>query len=267
MPKLVDTTIRLLSQEPLAGSVPTGEVLRIAEILDGAGFACLEVSGGGAFDAAVRRGVESPWERVRALADRTETPLGMALRGRFLVGSRPVSRPTSCAASSRARPRTGSTSSASTTRSTTSRTCARPARRSMAAGKVFHVGLVYSPGRPGEVDTLVEQARGVRELGATMVIVNDQAGALLPHLTQELVERLAEETGLPVGPLPLGRGRHRARQRARRDAGRCGGHLGRRVPARARAAPHSRRVARRGAARARDGTRASTSTASGRPRT
>src|SRR6058998_713740 len=91
MPQLVDTTIRLLSQEPLAGKVPTGEVLRIAEILDGAGFACLEVSGGGVFDAAVRRGVETPWERIRALKARTTTPLGIALRGRFLVGSRPVS--------------------------------------------------------------------------------------------------------------------------------------------------------------------------------
>ena len=29
-------------------------------------------------------------ERIRALNERTETPLAMALRGRFLVGSRPV---------------------------------------------------------------------------------------------------------------------------------------------------------------------------------
>ena len=39
MPRLVDTTIRLLSQEPLAGKVPTAEVLRLAEVLDRAGFA------------------------------------------------------------------------------------------------------------------------------------------------------------------------------------------------------------------------------------
>ena len=91
MPQLVDTTVRLLSQEPLAGRIPTGEVLRIAEILDDAGFACLEVSGGGVFDASVRRGVESPWERIRAIDARTTTPLGIALRGRFLVGSKPVS--------------------------------------------------------------------------------------------------------------------------------------------------------------------------------
>src|SRR6266480_5301715 len=90
MPALVDTTIRLLSQEPLAGRMPTADLLRLAETLDGAGFAYLEVSGGGVFDGAVRRGVESPWERIRALNARTSTPLGMALRGRFLVGSRPV---------------------------------------------------------------------------------------------------------------------------------------------------------------------------------
>ena len=115
MPQLFDTTIRLLSQEPLAGALPTGEVLRIAEILDGAGFACLEVSGGGVFDAAVRRRVESPWERIRAINARTTTPLGIALRGRFLVGSKPVCA-TSSAASSPAPPRTGSRSSGCTTR-------------------------------------------------------------------------------------------------------------------------------------------------------
>src|SRR5215210_5666416 len=90
MPALVDTTVRLLSQEPLAGRVPTAAILELAELLDGAGFAALEVSGGGVFDSAVRRGVESPWERIRAIRARTKTPLGMALRGRFLVGSQPV---------------------------------------------------------------------------------------------------------------------------------------------------------------------------------
>ena len=70
--------------------MPTADQLRLAEILDRAGFAYLEVSGGGCFDAAVKRGVESPWERIRALKARVKTPLGLALRGRFLVGSRPV---------------------------------------------------------------------------------------------------------------------------------------------------------------------------------
>ena len=67
MTRLVDTSIRVLSQEPLAGAIPTATLLELAEVLDGAGFAYLEVSGGGVFDSAVRQGVESPWERIRSL--------------------------------------------------------------------------------------------------------------------------------------------------------------------------------------------------------
>src|SRR5919197_3845636 len=92
MPELADTTIRLLSQEPLAARMQGSRVLERPGILDKAGFSHLEVSGGGCFEWAVRRGFESPWERIRTLKARCSTPLGMALRGRFLVGSRPVAR-------------------------------------------------------------------------------------------------------------------------------------------------------------------------------
>jgi oxaloacetate decarboxylase alpha subunit len=67
------------------------------------------------------------------------------------------------------------------------------------AGGAFHAGLVYSPGRTDETDTLVEQARKLPELGATRVIVNDPTGALVPHRAQELVGRIREASGLPVG--------------------------------------------------------------------
>ena len=160
MPQLYDTTIRLLSQEPLAGRVPTGDVLRVAEILDGAGFACLEVSGGGVFDAAVRRGVESPWERIRAIDARTTTPLGLALRGRFLVGSKPVSpdivrRFVACAAENgidvfRLHDPLNDVSN-----------LVEAGEAIVEAGRQLHVGLVYSPGHAGEIDALVTQARKV----------------------------------------------------------------------------------------------------------
>ena len=198
MPQLFDTTVRLLSQEPLAGRIPTGEVLRVAEILDGAGFACLEVSGGGVFDASVRRGVESPWERIRAIDARTTTPLGLALRGRFLVGSKPVSpdivrRFVACAADNgidvfRLHDPLNDVSNL------------REAGEAIVdLGKELHVGLVYTSGGSGELDALVEQARRLGELGAARVLLNDPTGGLLPHVTQELVERLGEASGLPVG--------------------------------------------------------------------
>src|SRR5437763_9369296 len=198
MPGLADTTIRLLGQDPLAGRLPTADQLRVAEILDGAGFAYLEVSGGGCFDSAVRRGIESPWERIRALKGRTKTPLGLALRGRFLVGSRPadddfVRRFIASAAANgidvfRLHDPLNDVSNL------------REAAAAVAdAGAEFEAGLVYSPGRTGETTALVEQARELPSLGASRVLLHDPTGSLQPHRARELVTRLREATGLQTG--------------------------------------------------------------------
>jgi oxaloacetate decarboxylase alpha subunit len=198
MPALADTTIRLLGQEPLAGRLPTAEQLRIAAILDRAGYAYLEVSGGGCFDSAVRRGVESPWERIRALKAHVKTPLGLALRGRFLVGSRPVDndfirRFIACAAENgidvfRLHDPLNDVSNL------------REAADAVArAGGEFEAGLVYSPGRTGETHPLMEQARELPNLGAVRVLLHDPTGSLQPHRARELVTGLREATGLPVG--------------------------------------------------------------------
>jgi oxaloacetate decarboxylase (Na+ extruding) subunit alpha len=198
MPGLADTTIRLLGQDPLAGRLPTADQLRVAEILDGAGFAYLEVSGGGCFDSAVRRGIESPWERIRALKGRTKTPLGLALRGRFLVGSRPadddfVRRFIASAAANgidvfRLHDPLNDVSNL------------REAAAAVAdAGAEFEAGLVYSPGRTGETTALVEQARELPSLGAARVLLHDPTGSLQPHRARELVTGLREATGLQIG--------------------------------------------------------------------
>ena len=205
VPKLADTTIRLLGQEPLAGRMPTADQLDLAEILDTAGFAYLEVSGGGVFDAAVKRGVESPWERIRALKARTKTPLGLALRGRFLVGSRPVDadfarRFVASAADNgidvfRLHDPLNDVSN-----------LREAAEAVVAAERDFEAGLVYSPGPTGEIDTLIERARLLPELGAVRVLLHDPTGSLQPHRAEELVGALAEASGLPIGIYVQGAG-------------------------------------------------------------
>jgi len=198
MPGLADTTVRLLGQEPLAGRMPTAEQLRVAEVLDRAGYTYLEVSGGGCFESAVRRGVESPWERIRALKSRVQTPLGLALRGRFLVGSRPVDddfirRFIASAAENgidvfRLHDPLNDVSNL------------REAADAVAkAGGEFEAGLVYSPGRTGETDPLMEQARELPSLGAARILLHDPTGSLQPHRARELVTGLRDATGLPIG--------------------------------------------------------------------
>jgi oxaloacetate decarboxylase (Na+ extruding) subunit alpha len=198
VPALVDTTIRLLSQEPLAAQMQGARVLDLAALLDGAGFSCLEVSGGGCFDSAVRRGVESPWERIRAIRARCSTPLGIALRGRFLVGSRPLSRDLV-----RRFVESAATNGIDVFRlhdplnDLTNLQEAAEAIR--AAGKELAVGLVHSPGLTGETDVLLERANRLGELGASRVLLHDPAGSLEPAQARELVERLGEASSLPVG--------------------------------------------------------------------
>ncbi len=198
MPALVDTTIRLLSQEPLAERVAAARLYELADVLDEAGFAYLEVSGGGCFDAAVRRGVESPWERIRSIKARCSTPLGMALRGRFLVGTRPLGRDlvrrfiASAAASGidvfRIHDPLNDLGNL--------REAAEAIR---AAEKELTVGLVHNPGPAGETDVVLERAHGLAELGAARVVVHDPAGSLHPGQAGELMAQMADASGLPVG--------------------------------------------------------------------
>ena len=198
MTELWDTTIRLLSQEPLSGRVASSRLLELATILDRAGFSCLEVSGGGCFDACVRGGVESPWARIRALEARCKTPLAIGLRGRFLVGSQPldddlVRRFVWSAAESGidvfriSDPLNDVSNLVSSVEAV------------KAAGKEVVVGLVHNPGPGGESDELAERGRQVAELGAARIIVSDPAGSLDAAHAYALVEQVREASGLPVG--------------------------------------------------------------------
>jgi oxaloacetate decarboxylase alpha subunit len=202
VPRLVDTSIRVLSQDPLAGLMPTAELLRLAEVLDGAGFAYLEVSGGGTFDSAVRRGVESPWERIRALKAPTSTPLALAVRGRFLVGSRPVGgdfvrRFVASAAASgidvfRLHDPLNDVDN-----------LREAGEAIVASGSEFEAGLLYGSGRH---EALVDAAKRLPEMGAARLLLNDPAALLQPHRASELVAELREVSGLPVGLYAQGAG-------------------------------------------------------------
>ena len=198
MTRIVDTTVRLLSQQPLAGNASTATVLEVAEILDGAGFAGLEVSGGGCFDAAVRRGVESPWDRIRALRARcTRTPLQIAVRGRFLVGSKPVSddlvrRFILSAAES------GIDVFRLHDPMNDVENLVPAAAAVREAGGRLYAGLAFS-GQMGNLERVVEKARRLADLGAERVLLHDSAGALDPGTCGTVLERLAAAAGVPAG--------------------------------------------------------------------
>ncbi len=219
VPRLVDTSIRVLGQEPLAGVMTTAALLELAEILDEAGLAYLEVSGGGVFDAAVRSGIESPWERIRALKAHTTTPLALAVRGSFLVGSRPVGGDlTRRFVASAAESGIDVFRLDDPLNDVENLRDAAEAIRS--AGRELNAGLLYGS---HQHEAFAEAARRLPEIGATRVLLHDPAGLLQPARAGELVSELRELTGLPVGIYSQGAGRNALAIAL--EAARCGADL------------------------------------------
>jgi oxaloacetate decarboxylase alpha subunit len=132
------------------------------------------------------------------LKARTTTPLAMALRGRFLVGSRPVrtdlaERFVACAADSgidvfRLHDPLNDVSN-----------LREAAKAITAAGREFDAGLVYSPSRQIDADWLAEKAQELPEFGAARVLIHDPSGSLSPQRAADLVGAVREASGLPVG--------------------------------------------------------------------
>jgi len=87
--QIVETVLRDAHQSLLATRMRTEDMLPVAEALDDAGYAALEVWGGATFDTSLRYLREDPWERLDLLRRRiTKTPLQMLLRGQNVVGYR-----------------------------------------------------------------------------------------------------------------------------------------------------------------------------------
>ena len=165
MPALVDTTIRLLSQEPLAGRVPTGELFRLAEVLDGRGSRRSRCRAAGVFDTAVHRGVGEPLgadpraESANADAARAGAP--RSVPGRLATDRRRLRAPVRRVGGGERHRRVPPA------RSLERRVQPGGGRRGdRSGGQGVRRGLVYGSGLEREVEALAEQARKLPELGS-----------------------------------------------------------------------------------------------------
>ena len=245
--------------------VPNGEVLRIAEILDRAGFALPRGLGRRCLRRRRRAASRAPGSASAPSTHATTTPLGIALRGRFLVGASP-SRPTSSSASSRCAAENGIDVFRLHDPLNDVSTSERPARRSSEPARPFTPAssTARAPGR--EHDALVEQAQQAPATSERRgVLVNDPTGALLPHSRRSSPSGSARRAAFRSALRPGG-GRDRAPERPRRDTRRRG-LVARRLSARAHAPPDLRRVTRRSARTASGATRESDVGRLGRPPT
>jgi oxaloacetate decarboxylase alpha subunit len=194
----MDTTLRDAHQSLWATRMEIGDMLPILESMDSLGYWALEVWGGATFDAALRFLDENPWERLRTIKRHCpKTPLQMLLRGQNLVGYRHYSddivRRFVIASK-----RNGIDNFRVFDALNDIRNVQTSAEAIKECGGLFEGAISYTVSPVHTLDSFVEYAQALKELGADTICIKDMAGMLTPFRTEKMVRALKDEIGLPV---------------------------------------------------------------------
>jgi len=196
--QITDTTLRDGHQSLWATRMTIDDMLPILPKLDTVGYASLEAWGGATFDTCLRFLDENPWERLRTIKKHCpNTPLKALTRGQNLVGYKHYSD------------------------EIVHRFTAASVRNGLGVFRVFDAlndvrnikssfeavletdahlqgTISYTISPVHSIDSFVEYAQKLKEMGAHSIAVKDMAGMLVPYVAAELVSKLVKEVGLPV---------------------------------------------------------------------
>ncbi len=174
------------------------DMLPILPKMDGVGYWSLEVWGGATFDACLRFLDENPWERLRIIDKHCpKTPLQMLLRGQNLVGYRHYSDDI-CQRFVHAAKRNGVDVFRVFDALNDARNLEVCAKAIKECDGHFEGAISYTVSPVHTLDSYVEFAHTLKELGADTICIKDMAGMLTPFRTERMVRALKEEIGLPV---------------------------------------------------------------------
>ena len=195
--RLVDTTFRDGNQTLLSGALTGDEIVPIAAMMDGVGFAAMEAFGGATFETQVRRG-EDPWAYLRNLAKATpETPIQALIRGQNLVSNRNfaddtvelfVKHAASCGIDVF---RVFDPLNDLRNMETAIAAVLKAKRRVQGA-------LCYAISPAHNIEGWCSLAKGLANMGCHEVVIKDTSGLLSPQATWELVAALKQTVKIPV---------------------------------------------------------------------
>jgi pyruvate/oxaloacetate carboxyltransferase len=196
--RIVETVLRDAHQSLLATRMSTADMLPVAEALDEAGYAALEVWGGATFDAALRYLREDPWERLDLLKQRiTKTPLQMLLRGQNAVGYRHYADDVVERLVYQARAH-GIDIFRIFDAVNDPRNLETAVRAVKACGGHAQGTICYTVSPVFDADRAVALAHDLVELGSDSICLKDMAGLLGPIEAYEIISRLKREIPLPI---------------------------------------------------------------------
>lgn len=175
-----------------------GDMLPILPKMDKVGYWAIEAWGGATFDACLRFLDENPWERLRLIKKACpNTPLSMLVRGQNLVGYHHYSKDVVNHFISASK-RNGIEVFRVFDALNDIRNIVDCAEEIKECGGHFEGAISYTVSPVHTLDSYVEYAIKMKELGADTIAIKDMAGLLTPYRTDRLVRALKSEIDLPI---------------------------------------------------------------------
>ncbi len=195
---ITDTTLRDAHQSLWATRMTLADMLPILPKMDSVGYWSMEVWGGATFDAGLRFLDENPWDRLRIIKRHVpKTPLQMLLRGQNLVGYHHYSDDVV-----RRFVHASKRNGIDVFRVFDALNDIRNVEVSAAAvkecGGHFEGAISYTVSPVHTLDSYLEYAQELKDLGADTICIKDMAGMLTPFRTAKMVSALKDQIGLPV---------------------------------------------------------------------
>lgn len=198
MVKLTDTTFRDGHQSLFATRMRTEDMIPIAEAMDEMGFFSLEVWGGATFDSAMRFLNENPWDRPRTLKKYIKnTPLQMLLRGQNLVGYRHYPDDIVEKFVFKAK-EAGIDIFRIFDALNDIRNMETAIRAVKKAGGHAQGAVVYTISPIHTLESYVEMAKKLEEMGVDSICIKDMAGLMSPTVAYKLITMLKKEISVPI---------------------------------------------------------------------
>ncbi|MBQ1784755.1 MAG: sodium-extruding oxaloacetate decarboxylase subunit alpha [Gammaproteobacteria bacterium] len=195
---LTDVVLRDAHQSLLATRLRLDDMLPIAEKLDRVGYWSLETWGGATFDACIRYLGEDPWERLRALKKAMpNTRQQMLLRGQNLLGYRHYADDVVDKFVERARAN-GMDVFRIFDAMNDPRNFERAVKACIAVEGHAQGTISYTTSPVHTVETWVDLARRLEDLGCHSICIKDMAGLLRPYEAEELIKRLKAAVKVPL---------------------------------------------------------------------
>lgn len=193
---LTDVVLRDAHQSILATRLRTEDMLPIAPLLDKVGLWSIESWGGATFDSCIRYLGEDPWERIRELKKvMPNTPQQMLLRGQNLLGYRHYADDLVHRFVERAH-----TNGVDVFRVFDAMNDVR--NLETAVKSVIEVGghaqgtLSYTTSPVHNLDTWVDMAKRIEDMGCHSLCIKDMAGLLKPFEAYDLISQIKSQTDL-----------------------------------------------------------------------